>query len=102
MYTRIQRGGTLIMASGKIVHDLVDNTARHRCRLRWSYLTNTELGVVQTAWDAIKASTATYVSVRSTSHTVTRPEGGELEVVPVVTAGGDLKFHVAMELQEDS
>jgi hypothetical protein len=101
-YRRIYRGGTLIMADGSIVHDLVDATARHLFRLEFVYLTATQLGTVQTAWDAIKNTTATYVSIRNTSHTVTRPDGAELEIVPVVTAGGDIKFNVTMELIEDS
>lgn len=101
-YTRLYRGGSLQMANGKLVHDLVDATARHSFSLRWEYINNTQLGTITTAWDAIKNATAVYVSVRNTSHTVTRPEDGELDVTPVVTGGGDLKFHVSMELIEDS
>lgn len=101
-YTRLYRGGSLQMANGKTVHDLVDATARHRFTLRFEYISNTQLNTITTAWDAIKNATATYVSVRNTSHTVTRPEDGELDVTPVVTVAGDLKFHVSMELIEDS
>jgi hypothetical protein len=101
-YTRLYRGGSLVMANGKTIHDLVDATARHKFALRFEYINNTQLGTITTAWDAIKNATATYVSVRNTSHTVTRPEDGELDITPVVTGGGDLKFHVSMELIEDS
>jgi hypothetical protein len=91
-----------MMADGSIVHDLTDANARHQFRLEFVYLSNTQLTTLQTAWDAIKNTTATYVSIRNTSHTVTRPDGGELEVTPVVTAAGDIKFNVTMELVEDS
>jgi hypothetical protein len=101
-YTRLYRGGTLAMADGSLVHDLVDATARHQFRLRWEFLTNTQLNTVVSAWDAIKNTTAVYLSIRGTNHTVTRPEDGELAVTPVVTAGGDVKFHVSMELVEVS
>jgi len=101
-YTRLYRGGSLQMANGKIIHDLIDNTARHAFNLRFEFINNTQLGTITTAWDAIKNATATYVSVRNTSHTVTRPEDGELDVTPVVTAGGDVKYHVSMDLIEDS
>lgn len=101
-YTRLYRGGSLNMASGKIVHDLIDANARHQFSLRWEFMTNAQLGTITTAWDGIKNTTAAYVSVRNTSHTVTRPEGGELDVTPVVTSAGDLKFHISMELIEDS
>jgi hypothetical protein len=50
----------------------------------------------------IKNTTATYTTITGGSYTVTRPEGGELEIEPVVTAGGDIKFNVSMELVEDS
>jgi hypothetical protein len=101
-YRRFYRGGTLMMADGSIVHDLVDNVARHSFSLRWEYKTNAELTTIANAWDAIKNTTATYVSVRNTSHTVTQPDGAELSITPVVTGGGDLKFHIEMELVEDS
>src|SRR4030095_911219 len=100
-YRRFYRGGTLQMADGSIIHDLVDNVARHSFRLRWEYKTNTELTTIQNAWDPIKTTTATYVSVRIPSHTVTQPDGADLSVTPVVTAAGDLKFHIEMELVED-
>lgn len=102
-YGRFYRGGTLEMADGSIVHDLVDSTVRYKFRLRWEYLTATQKGTIQTQWDAIKNTTATYVSVENTSHTVTQPDvGTELDVTVVVTAAGELKFHVGMELLEDS
>jgi len=101
-YKRFYRGGTLTMADGSIVHDLTDATARHSFSLRWEYQTSAQLNTIQSAWDAIKNATATYVSVRNTSHVVTQPDGAQLEVTPVVTALGDLKFHVSMELVEDS
>lgn len=101
-YKRLYKGGSLVMADGSIVHDLVDATARHSFRLEWVLLNATQLTTVQTAFDGIKNTTATYVSIRNTSHTVTRPDGGELEVTPVVTGGGDIKFNVTMELVEDS
>lgn len=101
-YTRLYKGGSLIMADGSVVHDLTDATARHSFRLEWVYLSATQLTTVQNAFDSIKNTTAVYVSIRNTSHTVTRPDGGDLEVTPVVTAGGDIKFNVSMELVEDS
>lgn len=101
-YTREFRGGTLDMADGSIVHDLVDTTVRYRFRLRWEYLTSTEKGTIQTQWDAIKNTTATYVSIENTSHTVTQPDGATLDVDPVVTAQGEIAFNVSIELVEDS
>lgn len=101
-YARLFRGGTLMMADGSIVHDLVDTTVRYRFRLRWEYLTATEKGTIQTQWDAIKNATATYLSVENASHTVTQPEGAEMDVQVEVTAGGELAYHVSLELLEDS
>jgi hypothetical protein len=99
---RTYRGGTLMMADGSIVHDLTDNTVRHIFRLEFVYLNNAQLGTVAAAWDAIKNTTATYVSIRGGSYEVTRSDGGEMDVTAVVTAGGDIKFHVSFELIEDS
>jgi len=101
-YKRLYRGGSLQMADGSIVHDLTDATARHSFRLEWVYLSSTQLTTVQTAFDGIKNATAVYVSIRNTSHTVTRPDDGELEVTPMVTGDGDIKFNVSMDLVEDS
>jgi hypothetical protein len=96
------RGGTLIMADGSIVHDLVDPTPRFTFHLEWVYLNVTQLGTLQTAFASIKDTTAVYVSIRNTSHTVTRTDGGEMSVTPVVTGGGDIKFNVSFDLIEDS
>jgi hypothetical protein len=101
-HTRIYRGGTLIMASGKIIHDLTDNTPRHRFTLSFIFLTAAQLTTLQTAYDNIKNQTATYTDIRNLSFTVTRPDGGELDVQAVVTAGGDIRYNVSMELLEDS
>ena len=101
-YTRLYRGGTLTMASGKIVHDLVDDAARHRFTLNFVYLTATQLNSLQTLYHGLRSSTATFTDIRNLSYTVTRPEGGELDIQPQVTAGGDIKYHVSMELVEDS
>ena len=60
-YERLFRGGTLEMADGSIVHDLVDTTVRYKFKLSWVLLTATK-GDDQTQWDAIKNTTATYVS----------------------------------------
>ena len=101
-YTRLYRGGSLIMADGSIVHDLTDATARRHFRLRWILLDDTDLTTVTNAWDTIKNATAPYISVRNTLHTVTRPEDGEMEVEIVLAAGGHLRFNVTLELVEDS
>lgn len=101
-YRRMYRGGTLQMADGSIVHDLVDATARHSFHLSFILLTLTQLTTVTTQWDAIKNATATYISIRGQSFTVTQPDGATLDVTPVVTAGGDIKFNVEMDLEEDS
>lgn len=101
-YARLFRGGTLQMADGSIVHDLVDTTVRYRFNLRWELLTSTEKGTIQTQWDAIKNTTATYLSIENASHTVTQPDGAELKVTPRVTAAGEILFDVECELLEDS
>lgn len=100
---RFYRGGTLEMADGSIVHDLVDATARHGFTLRWEFRTDAELATITAQWDAIKNTTATYVSVTNTSHTVTQPEvGAELDVTVVTVNAGHMRYHITMELLEDS
>lgn len=101
-YERLYRGGHLSMADGSIVIDLVDTTARHKFSLRWEYVDETELGNIQTAWDAIKNTTGSYTSIRNTSHTVTQPEGATLKVEIINVAAGVLNYNVDMELIEDS
>lgn len=88
------------MANGSIVHDLVDSTARHSFDLRWEFLTATEYGTIKTAYALVKDTTATFVSIENTSYTVTRPDRGELDVTPVVVAGGEIEYHVGMQLIE--
>lgn len=101
-YERLFRGGHSEMADGSIVIDLVDTTVRYRFSLGWDLLTSSEKGTVQTQWDALKNTTATYVSIENTSHTVTQPDGATLKVKPRVTAQGEIAFDVECELIEDS
>lgn len=101
-YERLFRGGTLTMADGSIVHDLVDTTVRYKFKLSWVLLTATQKGTIQTQWDAIKDTTATYISIENTSHTVTQPDGATLSVKPRVVAGGQIAYDVECELIEDS
>ena len=102
-YTREYRGGTLDMASGKVVHDLIDTSGRHVFRLRWEYLTAAEKTTITTQWDALKNATATYTDVEGNSYTVTQPEvGAKFDVAIEVTAAGELAYHVGLELREDS
>lgn len=101
-YTMQFRGGTLAMADGSIVHDLVDVTVRHLFRLRWEYLNATQLATIKTAFGAIKDTTASYTSIENVTYTVTRPDGGEMAITPEVVAGGEIEFHVTLDLVEDS
>lgn len=101
-YERLFRGGTLTMADGSIVHDLVDTTVRYKFSLRWTLRTAAQKTTIQTQWDAIKNATATYTSIENTSHTVTQPEGASMRVTPRVTASGDIKFDIELDLIEDS
>ena len=101
-YERLFRGGHLQMADGSIVIDLVDTAVRYMFHLKWINLTSTEKGTIQTQWDAIKNTTATYVSIENTSHTVTQPDGASLKVKPLVSAAGEIIFDVECDLVEDS
>lgn len=100
-YERMFSGGQSQMADGSIVIDLVNTTALHKFSLRWEYLDETELGTLQTAWDAMKNTNVTYVSVRNTSHSVTQPDGATLKVDIINVAGGVLNYNVDMELIEN-
>ena len=100
-YTRFFRGGTLVMASGKIVHDLVDTSPLHSFSLRWEFLTEGQLNTIIVAWEVIKNATALYTSINGNIHQVTQPDGAVLDIQPVVTAGAQIRYHVSMELVED-
>lgn len=102
-YTLTYRGGTLEMADGSIVHDMVDgSTARHMFQLTWKLLTDTELGTLKTAYATVKDTTASFTSVNNVVYTVTRPERGEMQVEIVVTSQGTLAYNVSFTLIEDS
>ena len=99
-YRRFYRGGVLMMANGAIVTDLVDNTPRHKFHLSFTYCTQAELDTITTQWDAIKNATATYTNIRNVNFTVTQPDNADMSVTPVVTAGGDIKYNIELDLEE--
>lgn len=99
-FNRLYRGGTLSMANGAIVHDLVDLTPRHAFKLRWEFISAAQFNTIVGAWDAIKNATATYVTVTGSSYVVTQPENAQLDITLVTIAGGQIAYHVAMDLVE--
>lgn len=101
-FTRTYRGGTLMMANGLIFHDLVDEDPQHTIRVRWEYLDATELATVKAAYALIKDTTQFYTPVEGDAllYAVTRPENGSMSITTVVTAGGELAYHVEFEMIE--
>lgn len=94
------RGGVIVVASGKTVHDLVDTNAKKRWSLRFVNVNGTQLTTLRTAFGAVKNTTGTFVPPDGGSYTVTRPEGGRLSATMKKIAAG-IVYDVSFELIED-
>ena len=68
------------MADGTLVTDLVNANAKRVFTLSWTALTDAQRATLETAYAAIKDTSATYVDISGTSYTVTLDEAqNELE-----------------------
>jgi hypothetical protein len=98
------RGSDMEMASGALATDMVSASQKRRFELGWVGLTETQVlhattGVLK-AWDAVRAGSATLVTPRGGSYSVTRDVGAlEVEVRWYKTASG-LRADVRMKLRE--
>jgi hypothetical protein len=84
------RGGHLILASGSVVYDVVNTSAKRTFRLSWKALTTTEKDDVMDAYNLLKISPASYVGPEGgTPVQVTRSEQqGELDWESVSVSNG--------------
>lgn len=95
------RGYASTMADGSVNFDLVNASVKRTFTLRWNALTATERTNIETAFDSIKNSSATFVSPTGNSHTVTRDPGNDsIEFEAYVVAGGALRYRAELTLRE--
>lgn len=97
------RGATVEMADGSLVTHLVQSGAKRRFVLRWTGLTATQVGDVETAWAAIKAGSAAFTSPRNVSYTGVNLDPGQRELVwewYLVKGGTELRANGELALRE--
>lgn len=96
------RGAMAEMADGTVVTHLVQTGAKRSFTLRWTGLTATDVGNVETAWTGIKQSSASFTSPRNVSYTVTldpQQQGLEWEWY-LVKGGTELRANGELRLRE--
>jgi hypothetical protein len=94
------RGGVVVVASGKTVHDLVDTSAKKMWKLSFVNVSSSQLATIRTAFGAVKNTTGTFVPPDGGSYTVTRPEGGRITARLKKIAAG-IVYDVSFDLIED-
>lgn len=94
------RGGQRIMSDGSSVVDLVDTTARHVFYFEWDRITASELGDIQTAFAAIKASSGSLTTPDGNSYTVEHDPGNRRLTYRSVNVAGTVKYNVSLSLRE--
>lgn len=99
--TRTYRGGTSVMADGSLVTDLVSTTVKRIWVIGWELLTDAQRTTLETAFDALKDATGTFVDKDGTSYTVTLDEGApELECEAVKAAGNNQRWRASITLRQ--
>lgn len=97
---RDYRGGMQIMASGALVEDVVNATAKHTWTMQFRNCTSAQRTAVETAFAAIVGQSATFVDFDGASKTVTRSDAQRaLEWEYSRTAGG-LRYATTLVLRE--
>jgi len=98
--TRAYRGGRQFMADGSMSIDLVSTTAKHAWELAWPALTDTQMGALQTAFDALKDTSGAYTDIDGTAYTVTLDEGFDTLERTFVRAQAGTRWATAIKLRQ--
>ena len=101
-YTRRRtfRGGRQIMADGSMVIDLVNTSAKLAWELAWPALNDTDMGKVQTAFDALKDTSGAYTDIDGSAYTVMLDEGFDTLEREHVRAKGGNRWRTSIRLRQ--
>jgi hypothetical protein len=95
------RGASRQMADGSLVIDLVQATAKHVFVLKWNGLTDTQLGDIEDAYDAIAAASASFTGLDGTTYTVMRnPEVKFQPTAHAIAGGKAIEWSASIGLRE--
>lgn len=94
------RGGVTELASGAQSVDLVQSGAKRLFYLEWSALTGTQRSTLETAFAAIKNTSASFTDPDGATHTVTRDGDAQLAFRYIRVAGGGFRYAASLRLRE--
>jgi hypothetical protein len=94
------RGGVTELASGVQSTDLVQSGAKKLFYLEWNALTSAQKTALETAFAAIKNSSASFTDSDNNSFTVTRDGDAQLSFRYIRVAGGGFRYSASLRLRE--
>lgn len=95
------RGGSVRLASGALAYDLVSDTVKRTFELSWRNVTETERNTINTAYNAIRKTSAAFTAPDGQTATVNRAEDQvELRWSSKKFAGGVLRWSGTLRLEE--
>jgi hypothetical protein len=94
------RGGVTELANGTQATDLVHSGAKKLFYLEWGTLTGAQKTTLETAFAAIKNTSASFTDPDNASFTVTRDGDTELSFRYIRVAGGGFRYATSLRLRE--
>lgn len=98
---RSYRGGSLRLASGSLAYDLVNDTYKRTFELSWRNVTEAQRNTIDTAYNAIRKTSAAFTAPDGQTATVNRAEDQvELRWSGKKFAGGIQRWSGTLRLEE--
>ena len=97
---RDYRGGIMLTASGALVEDVINATAKHEWTMEFRNVTSAQRSALETAFAAIVGQSATFVDIDGASKTVTRSDTQRSLKWSYSRTGLGLRYSTSLVLRE--
>lgn len=97
---RDYRSGIMLTASGALVEDVIDATAKHAWTMEFRNVTSAQRTAMETAFAAIVGQSATFVDLDGASKTVTRSDAQRSLKWSYSRTGMGLRYATTLVLRE--
>ena len=102
--TYAQRAVSLETANSNLVFQRVTTTGKREFTLAWFAITNTEMGTIRTAYDALLSTggSSNFTAITGSTYTVTPMPNNPPLTTDYVSAPDGVRWNVTMKLREAS
>lgn len=100
-YSPAYRGGSVRLGNGTLAYDLVNDTVKRTFELTWRHVTEAQRDTINTAYNAIRKTSAAFTAPDGQTATVNRAEDQtDLRWGTKLASGGRVLWSATLRLEE--